>query len=243
MQRQCNAYKGCPTGEARLTTGCNLPAKYIIHAVGPQGERPLILSRLYSYILNMCRSHNIRSVAIPCISTGLFKYPNRQAARVALGAIRESFNRDGPIRVILSIYTEWDRQLYDELLPFFFPLQEAKIHWNTVATHNETNSTSDVEDFESQTEDSPPTRPPRHDDPPELASENQSRPKPRKEVTINDQPWEMIFDDNGQPIQPQKDSALQTRRDRVSKQFGLRSTPRPNRRYQEGTVESTTTAT
>lgn len=91
----CRAIGGCPTGEARITPGFNLPARYIIHAVGPvwrggnHGEADLLASA-YRTSLALAEHHGLRSVAFPAISCGIFGYPVHQASAIAVDAVRGS---------------------------------------------------------------------------------------------------------------------------------------------------------
>jgi O-acetyl-ADP-ribose deacetylase len=114
----------CPTGEARITPGFNLPARFVIHTVGPvwrggwNGEREL-LAACYRNILQLCPSRDIRTLAIPAISCGAFGFPVRKAAAVASqeihGAIETGLNLDSIILVAfepeafaaLSVSTAW----------------------------------------------------------------------------------------------------------------------------------------
>lgn len=87
-------YKGCPTGQAVITGGGNLKAKYVIHAVGPKykdgksGEAELLKSA-YQNALNLAVKHNISSISFPALSTGAYGYPFKEAAYVALNAVIE----------------------------------------------------------------------------------------------------------------------------------------------------------
>lgn len=86
--------QGLPTGEAVMTTGGNLPARYVIHTVGPiygrhEGRESELLSSCYLKSLQLAASHSLRSIAFPAISTGAFGYPAHEAAAVASQAIRE----------------------------------------------------------------------------------------------------------------------------------------------------------
>jgi O-acetyl-ADP-ribose deacetylase len=95
LARACAAIGGCPTGEARLTPGFALPSKYVIHAVGPvwqgggAGEAELLASA-YRAALRLAAGHDVRSIAFPAISTGIYGYPVEQATAVAVSAVRES---------------------------------------------------------------------------------------------------------------------------------------------------------
>jgi O-acetyl-ADP-ribose deacetylase len=94
LARACAAIGGCPPGEARLTPGFRLPARWVIHAVGPvwqggaHGE-PATLAGAYRSALHLAREHGCRSVAFPAISTGVYGYPLPLATAVAVRTVRE----------------------------------------------------------------------------------------------------------------------------------------------------------
>ena len=107
---ECRQLGGCATGDAKLTAGYNLPAKYVIHAVGPRwrggtsGERSQLAS-CYRRSLEIARNHPIASIAFPAISTGIYGYPLREAADIAIAAIAAELEAyDRPDRVILCTY-------------------------------------------------------------------------------------------------------------------------------------------
>ena len=117
----------CPTGEARLTPGYRLPAKYVIHTVGPvwrggtHGE-PDLLAACYRNSLALAAAHACRTVAFPCISTGVYGYPLEPAARIALREARDFLSRppaqgDGEreMEVVFCCFSERDARLYVEL--------------------------------------------------------------------------------------------------------------------------------
>jgi len=91
---ECLKIGGCPTGEARLTTGGNLMARYVIHTVGPvykdgaHGE-PQLLASCYRESLKLASANGIKTVAFPSISTGAYGYPINNAARLALQTVKE----------------------------------------------------------------------------------------------------------------------------------------------------------
>nr|MBN1228983.1 macro domain-containing protein [Anaerolineae bacterium] len=90
IQQECNAIGGCNVGDAVITTGGKLPARYVIHAVGPHGSDPAADSLLESAALSslkIAEENNLRSVAFPSISTGVFGYPVDDCARVMLSAV------------------------------------------------------------------------------------------------------------------------------------------------------------
>ena len=89
---ECRTIGGCPTGEARLTRGYRLPARYVIHTVGPvwqggQSAEPEQLAACYANSLALARDRGIRSIAFPAISTGVYGYPPEAAAQVAADAV------------------------------------------------------------------------------------------------------------------------------------------------------------
>ena len=93
LVKACEKLDGCPTGSAKITKGYKLPAKHVIHAVGPRwidgtsGE-PALLASAYTTSLDLAAEAKCTSVAFPCISTGIYGYPIEEAAGVAIRAIR-----------------------------------------------------------------------------------------------------------------------------------------------------------
>lgn len=93
LTRACRQIGGCPTGQARLTPGFNLPAEYVIHTVGPiwqggsQGEADLLAS-CYRKSLELAEEHNLKHIAFPAISTGVYGYPVEAAAKVAVHVVQ-----------------------------------------------------------------------------------------------------------------------------------------------------------
>lgn len=111
LARACARIGRCPTGEARLTPGFRLPARYVIHAVGPvwrgggEGEAALLASA-YRSAMRLARDHGLRSVAFPAISTGIYDYPLDQATGVAVSTVREAASVSAsPERVIFACFS------------------------------------------------------------------------------------------------------------------------------------------
>ena len=106
---RCRSLGGCPTGEARITRGYNLPAAWIIHTVGPvwgggaQGE-PELLTRCYRSCFSLAREHGLRTIAFPAISTGVYGYPKEEAARIAVREARRALTEDKNLKSILLVY-------------------------------------------------------------------------------------------------------------------------------------------
>ena len=111
LAKACARLGGCPTGEARLTPGFNLPARFVIHAVGPvwrggaSGE-PDLLARAYRNALALAIAHELRSIAFPAISTGIYGYPLDAATRIAVRTVREAASsRSGsPQEVVFACF-------------------------------------------------------------------------------------------------------------------------------------------
>ena len=105
LLEECRGLGGCPTGEARITKGYRLPARYVIHAVGPvwsegkRGEADLLRS-CYVSSLELAERHDVRSIAFPSISTGAYRYPIEQAARIAVSTVREHVGRGSPVELV-----------------------------------------------------------------------------------------------------------------------------------------------
>jgi O-acetyl-ADP-ribose deacetylase (regulator of RNase III) len=127
MKEQKKQYGPCyeePTGEAVLTPAYNLPAEYVIHTVGPIVEGRLRdrhrkdLQKCYRSILECCLTNGIRSVAFCCISTGVFHFPNEEAAKIAVDTVLECLDaheRDFD-RIIFNVFKDYDKDIYQELL-------------------------------------------------------------------------------------------------------------------------------
>ncbi|KAI8514854.1 O-acetyl-ADP-ribose deacetylase macrod2 [Branchiostoma belcheri] len=128
LVKETSTLGGCETGHAKLSGGHRLPAKYVLHAVGPIGQKPDKLEGCYKDCMALAKEHGLRSVAFPCISTGIFGYPNYPAGQVAIGYIRKWLetgdNADHMDRVIFCVFLEKDVQVYEELLPAFFPTED-----------------------------------------------------------------------------------------------------------------------
>lgn len=101
LAEECRMLHGCKTGEAKITAGYNLPARHIIHTVGPvwqggdKGE-PALLERCYRNSIALAARHNLRSLAFPAISTGIYRFPAALAARIAVETTRRAV-ADRPI--------------------------------------------------------------------------------------------------------------------------------------------------
>jgi len=126
LRSECELLNGCDTGDAKCTGGYKLPAKYVLHTVGPRGEKPEALQSCYQKCMDLLKENNLRSVAFPCISTGIFGYPNENAAKVALRTVRnwletEEYSKHVD-RVIFCLFLAKDVKIYGEQMQLYFPL-------------------------------------------------------------------------------------------------------------------------
>ena len=112
LLEECRQIGGCPTGEARITQGYQLPARHVVHAVGPvwhggDQDESEQLAACYRSSLELARQNNCRSIAFPSISTGIFGYPKEQAAAVAVSAAAEFVAAQSqPERIIFCCFDD-----------------------------------------------------------------------------------------------------------------------------------------
>jgi O-acetyl-ADP-ribose deacetylase (regulator of RNase III) len=119
---ECRDLGGCPTGEARLTRGYELPAKYVIHTVGPvwhggdRGEEELLAS-CYRNSLRLAADNSLESIAFPSISTGVYRFPIDRACRIALREVRTFLSQTSSLRRVLFVcFSESDTRTYRQAL-------------------------------------------------------------------------------------------------------------------------------
>ncbi|XP_053970442.1 macro domain-containing protein CT2219-like [Hylaeus anthracinus] len=122
LKKECATLGGCRVGEAKITGAYMLPSKYVIHTVGPQGEKPEKLRECYENSLALAKENKLRTIAFPCISTGIYGYPQRPAAKVALSTVKKFLldNKDAVDRVIFCLFLKTDKDIYEELLQKYF---------------------------------------------------------------------------------------------------------------------------
>ncbi len=122
LLEECRTLKGCETGEAKITKGYDLPAKYVIHAVGPvwrggKNSEPQKLENCYRRCLEIACEHEVKSIAFPCISTGIYGFPKEQAAEIAFKTICECLKRMPIIeKVVFCCFSDEDLSGYQLLL-------------------------------------------------------------------------------------------------------------------------------
>jgi O-acetyl-ADP-ribose deacetylase (regulator of RNase III) len=106
LARACALVGPCPTGEARLTPGFRLPARFVIHAVGPvwgggNADEAVLLSRAYGSAMRLAAEHDLHSIAFPAISTGIYGYPVSLATRIAVTAVRTALEAGSSVREVV----------------------------------------------------------------------------------------------------------------------------------------------
>ncbi len=118
LLKACRPLGGCPTGEARITPGFDLPAEWVIHTVGPvwrggSAGEPDQLRACYENSLALARDNGARTVAFPAVSTGVYGYPKPDAARIALEVMRAA---EGFDQIIACCFSEQDALLFEQLV-------------------------------------------------------------------------------------------------------------------------------
>lgn len=122
LLNECRSLNGCKTGDAKLTGAYNLPSKYIIHTVGPvwngggHNEEELLESA-YRRSLEIARDKNLKSIAFPNISTGVYGFPKDKAAEIAISTVKKFIDKnDLPTRVVFVVFDDENLKIYKSLL-------------------------------------------------------------------------------------------------------------------------------
>ena len=123
---ECRGLGGCPTGEAKITGGYRLPAKLVIHTVGPvwtggEAQEHELLASCYANAMTLAKAHNVRSIAFPAISTGVYGFPAEAAARIAVETVATSLEGDPHFeRVVLCCFGSSSTELHRNALKDWF---------------------------------------------------------------------------------------------------------------------------
>ena len=123
LLKECRGLGGCETGEAKITAGFRLPARFVIHTVGPvyghsRGREKALLSNCYFNSLKLARANGLKTIAFPCISTGVYGYPQEEAARVAVETVK-GYVEENPgafQEIVFMTYRESDYRIYKSLV-------------------------------------------------------------------------------------------------------------------------------
>ncbi len=119
---ECRTLNGCRTGEAKITKGYNLPAKFVIHTVGPvwnggTNKEELLLENCYKNSLSLAVEHGIKTIAFPAISTGVYSFPVERASLIAVNTVKEFLENNPSIeQVIFCCFDESTLNIYKKLL-------------------------------------------------------------------------------------------------------------------------------
>lgn len=122
LLEECRGLRGCATGEARITAGYRLPARHVIHSVGPVwrgggAREPMLLASCYRRSLELAETHGLGTIAFPSISTGAYGYPGQAAALVAVTTTWEFVVRGTALReIIFCCHSAADLETYERLL-------------------------------------------------------------------------------------------------------------------------------
>lgn len=122
LLEECRTLGGCPTGEAKITRGYKLPAKHVIHTVGPvwrdgKHNEDAHLKSCYERPLAIARDNGLKTIAFPCISTGVYRFPKERAARIATQTVKNCLQgMPGIERVIFVCFSREDKEAYESLL-------------------------------------------------------------------------------------------------------------------------------
>lgn len=178
---ECETLNGCETGSAKITDGYRLPAKKVIHAVGPiywvtkgQGTHATLLAGCYRKSLELAVKNGCKSIAFSALSTGVYGYPSGEACQVALKTVREFFDKgegDKLESVVFCNFMEKDEDAYYRYLPRYFPPatesdKPAPTTDESEKQPEEPASTSDdAADLASKLPDPPTTEPTNPDEP------------------------------------------------------------------------------
>ncbi len=129
---ECEKLNGCEVGETKITQGFKLPARYVLHTVGPKNHHEVpklktqqLLASCYKTCLDLLVLNELKTIAFCCISTGIFGYPNKPACKVALRTVRDWLETDKNYkkidRIVFCIFTDVDLEIYEKQMPKFFP--------------------------------------------------------------------------------------------------------------------------
>ncbi len=122
LLEECKKLGGCGTGGARITQGYRLPARFVIHAVGPVwkgggNDEDELLASCYRLSMKIAEEHQCRSIAFPCISTGAYGFPIERASQIAVREIKQAMMWTNYVqRVVCACFSEMDYQIYMSLL-------------------------------------------------------------------------------------------------------------------------------
>ncbi len=122
LLEECKTLGGCNTGEAKITKGYQLPAKYVIHTVGPvwnggKNNETTLLEKCYVNSLQLAVKHAIQTIAFPCISTGVYHFPKEKAAEIAINTSKLFLDKEDNIqKIFFVVFDQENYEIYKSLL-------------------------------------------------------------------------------------------------------------------------------
>jgi O-acetyl-ADP-ribose deacetylase (regulator of RNase III) len=122
LLQACRKLHGCKTGEAKITKGYRLPARYVIHTVGPiysgAASDPILLAQCYQNSLDLAEVHEVHRIAFPAISTGVYGYPSEAAAKIAVETVQNWLRSHlaASMQVIFTCFDEKTYRIYEKIL-------------------------------------------------------------------------------------------------------------------------------
>ncbi|CAN9499954.1 unnamed protein product [Ophioblennius macclurei] len=155
---ECHSLNGCETGKAKITCGFDLPARYVIHTVGPVARGHVgptennDLTSCYQNSLWLMKKHDLKTVAFPCISTGIYGFPNEPAADIALNTVKNWIeeNPDKITRVIFCVFLETDFAIYKKKMSTIFQDNDMEVTEEQLKGDNTPPSTKSTTKEESE---------------------------------------------------------------------------------------------
>ncbi|XP_070834076.1 ADP-ribose glycohydrolase MACROD2 isoform X5 [Chaetodon trifascialis] len=155
---ECHSLNGCETGKAKITCGYDLPARYVIHTVGPVARGHVgptetnDLTSCYQNSLRLMKEHGLSTVAFPCISTGIYGFPNEPAADIALNTVKSWIeeNPDKITRVIFCVFLETDFAIYKKKMTVIFQDNDMEVTEEQLKGDNTPPSTKSTTKDESE---------------------------------------------------------------------------------------------
>ncbi|HRR07010.1 MAG TPA: O-acetyl-ADP-ribose deacetylase [Victivallales bacterium] len=121
LLEECRKLGGCKTGDAKITKAYKLPSKYAVHTVGPiwqggKSNEEELLRSCYEKSLQLIIDKKLRSIAFPCISTGVYRFPKKLAAKIAISTVRSFLKNFPQVKVVFCCFLEEDYNIYKSLL-------------------------------------------------------------------------------------------------------------------------------
>ncbi len=121
LLEECKTLGGCETGEAKITKGYRLPAKHVIHTVGPvygrgMGKEAELLADCYKNSLLLAKKHHLKTIAFPAISTGVYGYPKEEAAEIVFKSVKDFIAKDDSLEEVrFVLFSDSDLKLYESI--------------------------------------------------------------------------------------------------------------------------------